>query len=101
RLVPGLSRWSYMGSGHPGPGSLAALQADLKASRLAEADDPLPFPFRGGWVGWIGYEAKGECGYSKPHQGETEDVAFLRVERFLALDHQEGRAWAAWLAPVE
>ena len=100
RVVPGLSRWSFMGSGRPGPRSLAALQAELRSSALAPAKTPVPFPFRGGWVGWIGYEAKRQCGYRQGHPSESPEVAFLRAERFLALDHQEGRAWAVCLTPM-
>lgn len=95
-VVPGLSRWSFLGTGRRGPETLAALQATLRdAGGAGEA----PFPFRGGWVGWIGYEAKGDCGYVRPHPSPTPEVALLFAERFLVLDHAEGRAWLAAVLP--
>jgi len=95
-LVPGLSRWSFLGTGRRGPQTLAALQRDLRA---AGPSVEAPFPFRGGWVGWIGYEAKGDCGYARPHPAPTPDLALLFAERFLVLDHAEGRAWLAAVLP--
>ena len=101
RIVPGLSRWSFMGRGRSGPTSLKDLRAELQQLSLPRSGDLRPFPFPGGWVGWIGYEAKGECGYRSGHPPEGEAVCFMRVEQFLAFDHQEQRAWVAWLRPEE
>ena len=101
RVIPGLSRWSFLGEGKPGPQSLDALQEEVRTSALVPAQDPIPFPFQGGWVGWIAYEAKGACGYGKNYSAGAQDVCFLRAERFLVLDHQQGRAWAACLAPID
>lgn len=101
RVIPGLSRWSFLGTGRPGPASLDGLQNALRRAECCAAKgDDLPFPFRGGWVGWIGYEAKGQCGYPQPFSSTSPDVALLFAERFLVLDHQEQRAWLAAVLPA-
>lgn len=101
RIIPGLSRWSFMGSGRPGPTSLTALQAVLQQSHLPTQTKAAPFPFVGGWVGWIAYEAKRQAGYRSDYTSIVPEVCFLHVKQFLVFDHQEQRAWAAWLAPKE
>lgn len=49
----------------------------------------LPFEFTGGYVGYLGYELKAECGGRLTHRQPTPDAAFLYVDRFLAFDHRE------------
>lgn len=43
----------------------------------------LPFDFWGGYVGYLGYELKAECGGSDTHQSELPDAALFRVDRCL------------------
>jgi para-aminobenzoate synthetase len=45
----------------------------------------LPFDFWGGYVGYLGYELKAECGGCATHQSELPDAALFRVDRCLHL----------------
>ncbi|MDA1183539.1 MAG: aminodeoxychorismate synthase component I [Acidobacteria bacterium] len=68
------------------------LKAALVRERVADVD--LPFPFRGGFVGYLGYELKGECDGQYVHAPELPDAFFLHVHRFLAFDHQTATCFA-------
>ncbi len=51
-----------------------------------------PGGFRGGWVGWLGYELRGQTmGVAVRHPSERPDAALLWVDRFVAFDHAERR----------
>ncbi len=54
------------------------------------AGTALPFPFHGGYVGYLGYELKADCGASNAHRAPTPDAAFIFADRFLAFDHASG-----------
>jgi para-aminobenzoate synthetase len=63
------------------------LEADLAAHRVAGPD--LPFDFALGWVGYLGYELKAECGGQRAHRSEDPDAAMLFADRAIAFDHAE------------
>ncbi len=63
------------------------LNSELAARHVANPG--LPFDFLGGYVGYLGYEVKGECGGQHTHPADTPDASFLYIERFLAFDHQQ------------
>ena len=92
-LVSERSRFSYMGTGSevlPGP-YLDSLDRSL---RNMQVDAPsLPFAFTGGYVGYLGYELKSECGAPGKHRSPFPDAILLRVDRFLAIDHAENTLW--------
>jgi para-aminobenzoate synthetase len=71
----------------------------------------LPFDFTGGYVGYLGYETKADCGPSSQHAGgpapsappnvhqaQTPDACWLFADRLLAVDHQEGYTYAVCVA---
>jgi para-aminobenzoate synthetase len=97
----GLSRFSFLGSGrHPlvhdvGEGGFDALAGELRRSRVEETG--LPFGFAGGYVGYFGYEMKAECGADQAHIAQTPDSAWMLAERFIALDHEQRRAYVVAL----
>jgi para-aminobenzoate synthetase len=63
---------------------------DRRTSELRSAEPPdLPFDFDCGFVGYLGYELKAECGYASPHESEHHDAAFLLADRVIAFDHEE------------
>src|SRR5580658_10511623 len=69
------SRFSYMGASDR-----------IHEGEFEQHDTPdLPFPFTGGYVGYFGYEWEG----NHKHQSPYPDSVFLRVDRFLAIDHSE------------
>ncbi|PWV55045.1 aminodeoxychorismate synthase component I [Nocardiopsis sp. L17-MgMaSL7] len=51
----------------------------------------LPFGFTGGYVGYFGYELKADCGADQAHTADTPDAVWMRCDRFVAVDHHEGR----------
>jgi para-aminobenzoate synthetase len=67
---------------------------DRRTAELRPAELPdLPFEFDCGFVGYLGYELKGECGYAAPHESEHPDAAFLLADRVIAFDHEENRTY--------
>jgi para-aminobenzoate synthetase len=53
----------------------------------------LPFGFTGGYVGYLGYELKADCGAARTHTAATPDAAWMRCDRFVAVDHHENRTY--------
>ncbi|HWO48120.1 MAG TPA: aminodeoxychorismate synthase component I, partial [Solirubrobacterales bacterium] len=47
------------------------------------------FEFDCGFVGYLGYELKSECGHASPHPSEHPDAALIFSDRLIAFDHQE------------
>jgi para-aminobenzoate synthetase len=67
---------------------LERLQEHLDRLRPTELPD-LPFEFDCGFVGYLGYELKSECGYESPQSSEHPDAALIFSDRLIAFDHQE------------
>lgn len=82
--------WSWVGTGTPTGGP----PPDLDVTRtLAPPDEG--GPFRGGWVGWLGYDAAA-ASVGAPASGEdgVAHTAGLLVTRFVAFEHATRRVWA-------
>jgi para-aminobenzoate synthetase len=71
------------------------LAAELDRMRVSSPE--LPFGFNCGFVGWFGYELKGETGGRAAHLAPTPDAAFLFVDRLVAFDHEDGRTYVLCL----
>lgn len=72
----------------------------LERNRAGSLVGTPPTPFAGGYVGWFGYELRGECCPSaSTYRCSTPDAFFIRPSRFLAIDHQEKRLYAVMLVP--
>jgi para-aminobenzoate synthetase len=54
--------------------------------------------FTGGFVGYLGYELKGECGGANHHRSSVPDAALLFADRLIAFDHRSGEAHVIALA---
>ncbi len=75
----------------------------------------LPFDFRGGLVGYLGYECKENCppcsyvepfaphsvGRRVPGPMPTPDASFVFADRFVAIDHDEGDIFVVELGDAE
>jgi len=117
RAETGLSRFSFMG-GVGGPLSAVAtydhaksevtvvrsgqqqtLREDIydflkeELARRRCNSEELPFDFNCGFVGYFGYELKGQAGTTGKHSAAHPDAAFLFADRMIAFDHQESEAW--------
>jgi para-aminobenzoate synthetase len=74
---------------------------DRRTAELRPAELPdLPFEFDCGFVGYLGYELKAECGYASPYESEHPDAAFLLADRVIAFDHEENRTYLLCLHEV-
>ncbi|GAA0599023.1 aminodeoxychorismate synthase component I [Kutzneria viridogrisea] len=75
--------------------------------RQVEVDVPeLPFEFALGWVGYLGYELKAECGGERAHTSPYPDAVLAFAERALVFDHLEHRTYLlaldqTWLDEAE
>lgn len=65
------------------------LERDLAENAVRPLD--LPFEFALGWVGYLGYELKAECGGAAAHRSEHPDAALVFADRAVVFDHQERR----------
>ncbi|RKH57844.1 aminodeoxychorismate synthase component I, partial [Corallococcus interemptor] len=75
----------------------AFLQQEL--TRLRAPPSGLPFDFQGGFVGYLGYELKHDCGASAPHPSSDPDASLVLADRLLAWDHLERTVYLVALAP--
>jgi para-aminobenzoate synthetase len=117
-VIPGLSRFSFMGDGS-GPlaeyvtfdvaeGAVDVHRAgehlrvrrpffeyldDELRRRATPTPVGLPFDFNLGYVGCLGYELKAETGGHAAHRADTPDAALIFADRMLAIDHVEGTCY--------
>ncbi|MFD0362697.1 aminodeoxychorismate synthase component I [Nocardia sp. GCM10030253] len=71
------------------PGTiLEYLTAELRR-RYVELPD-LPFDFAGGYVGYLGYEVKADCGADAAHRAPTPDAQWIFADRIVVVDHVGG-----------
>ena len=84
--------WSWMGTGTPDDPARAT--ATVCAGPSSADDGPHGgAAFRGGWVGWSGYDAaaaRAGAPASRDADGVPQDL-WLRVDRLVAFDHGEER----------
>ncbi len=121
RVEAGLSRFSFMG-GNGGKHSLLVRYSiqnqeliinqsgkitNIKKSIFAylkqqincrnfQSDD-LPFDFNCGFVGYLGYELKAECGSNLVHPSSLPDAIFLLTDQMIVFDHQEKTTYLVYL----
>jgi len=101
---PGRGRFSFMGdaSGPLGEVSTHEVGADesifdylsRRTAELRPTELPdFPFEFDCGFVGYLGYELKAECGYGAAHESEHPDAAFILADRVIAFDHEKQQTY--------
>lgn len=67
------------------------LEAELAA---IEVEAPaLPFDFRLGWVGYLGYELKTEVGSPNQHHSDLPDASLMFLDRAVVIDHVESQVY--------
>ncbi|KAJ0537331.1 putative aminodeoxychorismate synthase [Helianthus annuus] len=65
------------------------MNKELQSIRYDEHDyEGLPFEFHGGYIGYLGYGLKVECGvpYNR-HKAETPDACFFFADNLIVIDH--------------
>ena len=65
---------------------------DRSLAELSIDDRVLPFEFTGGFVGYLGYEMKAECGSPLIHRSPQPDAMLLFADRLIAYDHAADEA---------
>ncbi|PCC43211.1 aminodeoxychorismate synthase, component I [Brevibacterium aurantiacum] len=77
---------------------LASTEVELSGTRAAfttisEGSPDLPFEFRLGWVGYLGYELKAEVGSPNRHESDPPDAVMMFLDRALVIDHHTDRIY--------
>lgn len=70
-------------------GVLDYLAAELRRRRIEIPE--LPFDFACGYVGYLGYEVKADCGADAVHRAPTPDAQWIFADRLVVVDHVSGR----------
>jgi len=65
------------------------LDRQLQARRL-EPPDGVPEGLVGGFVGYLGYECKADCGSPVEHGSDLPDAVMMLANRVVAIDHTTG-----------
>ncbi len=75
------------------------LDQDLRSLRMTlPAGIALPFDFALGWVGYLGYELKAQCGGRPAHRSAEPDAVMVFADRAVVLDHLTGETYLLALA---
>lgn len=61
----------------------------------------LPFEFNCGYVGYLGYELKADCGGDAAHRSPTPDAGFIFADRLIAFDHESDIVYLVCLDDVD
>jgi len=72
------------------PGDVLAYLSSELRRRQVELPT-LPFDFGCGYVGYLGYEIKADCGAGRTHRAATPDAQWIFADRLIAVDHVAGR----------
>ncbi|TWP48824.1 aminodeoxychorismate synthase component I [Lentzea tibetensis] len=100
RVEPGLSRFSFLGAPEGPHGEVLTYTIDeteesifdaLRARLAApvEGAPDVPFDLTAGYVGYFGYELKGELGSPNRHRALTPDAVWMSTTRMVVVDHEE------------
>ncbi|GAB2510925.1 aminodeoxychorismate synthase component I [Nocardia heshunensis] len=80
-------------------GVLDYLSGELRRRRIDFPD--VPFDFAGGYVGYLGYEMKADCGAQAVHRSPTPDAQWIFADRLIVVDHEAGRTHLLALSEPE
>ncbi|WP_236073034.1 aminodeoxychorismate synthase component I [Streptomyces tardus] len=64
------------------------LREELRRRRIPTPD--LPFDFVCGYVGYLGYELRADCGSPLARPSATDDAGWIFADRLVAVDHERG-----------
>ncbi|MGD8201916.1 chorismate-binding protein [Ornithinimicrobium sp. W1679] len=83
-----------VGEGRP---LLDRIDDELGRWELVGPVPQVPFGWRPGYVGYLGYELKAEAGGSAAHRSPWPDAWLVFADRGVVVDHGSGDVWAVWL----
>jgi para-aminobenzoate synthetase len=66
------------------------LRGELE-THTVQAPEGLAPGLAGGYVGYLGYECKADCGSPNVHRSELPDAVLMLANRVVAIDHEAGR----------
>jgi para-aminobenzoate synthetase len=66
------------------------LERELGEGRIA-VPEGVPRGLLGGYVGYLGYECKADCGSRNVHSSDLPDAMFMFANRVVVVDHVRGR----------
>jgi para-aminobenzoate synthetase len=69
-----------------------ALDREIAAHALPSPAQP-PRGLAGGFVGYLGYECKADCGSANVHSSDVPDAVQLFANRMVAIDHETQRSY--------
>ncbi|CAM3011042.1 aminodeoxychorismate synthase component I [Actinomyces slackii] len=69
------------------------LKSKLRQPKISNMS-AIPGTFKGGYVGYFGYEMKAKCGLNAFHSASTPDSIWVKSLNYVVLDHVEDRAYA-------
>ncbi len=72
-------------------GSIFDVLDEELAEALIRSPAELPPGLLGGYVGYLGYECKADCGSPNAHSSDMPDAVFMLANRLLAIDHVGAR----------
>ncbi|NKY57287.1 aminodeoxychorismate synthase component I [Nocardia flavorosea] len=73
------------------PGTVLDYLAATLRRRFLPLPAHLPFDFAGGYVGYLGYEVKADCGGTAVHRAPSPDAQWIFADRLVVVDHLAGR----------
>lgn len=90
-------------------GATVAVSGERNEAPGAETEFPdastekldLPFEFRLGWVGYLGYEFKTEVGSPNIYESDLPDAVMMFLDRALVIDHHTDRIYLLALRASE
>lgn len=75
------------------PGTILDYLSAALRTRYVPLPADLPFDFACGYVGYLGYEVKAECGGAAVHRAPTPDAQWIFADRVVVVDHLAGRTY--------
>ncbi|QUQ71114.1 aminodeoxychorismate synthase component I [Kutzneria sp. CA-103260] len=99
----GIDRFSIMGSASRRVTATDGSFFDWLAGELGtvRAVADVPFDFTLGWIGYLGYELKSECGGDAVHESPYPDAAMMFADHAVVFDHAEDTTYVLALDPAK
>jgi para-aminobenzoate synthetase len=76
---------------HTEHGSIFGVVDREQQARLIEPPAEIALGLLGGYVGYLGYECKADCGSPNVHRSDVPDAVFMFANRIVAIDHERHR----------